>query len=105
MDDDGVIEAKNPTAEAQKGPACAAEMMARTSGAKPNTTMVIKGGLRKQVSVAEEFKQQGNSYFISLEYTKAIDCYNKCLKAIEDYPSADKAKDAEMKKLVLSNRS
>lgn len=57
MDDDGVIEAKNPTAEAQKGPASAAEMMARTSGAKPNTTMVIKGGLRKQVSVAEEFKQ------------------------------------------------
>lgn len=80
-------------------------MMARTSGAKPNTSMVIKGGLRKQVSLADEFKSQGNSYFISLEYSKAIDCYNKCLKAIEDFPSKNLEADAEMRKLVLSNRS
>lgn len=54
--------------------------------------------------MAEEFKQQGNSYFISLEYSKAIDCYNKCLKAIEDFPS-NPAADKEMSKLVLSNRA
>jgi hypothetical protein len=34
----------------------AAEMMQRTSGAAPNTSIVVKGGLRKQVSLAEEFK-------------------------------------------------
>jgi tetratricopeptide (TPR) repeat protein len=31
-------------------------MMQRTSGAAPNTSIVIKGGLRKQVTMAEEFK-------------------------------------------------
>jgi tetratricopeptide (TPR) repeat protein len=80
-------------------------MMARTSGASPNTSIVIKGGLRKQLSIAEEFKAQGNSYFVSLEYSKAIDCYNKCLKAIDDFPTANAAADNEMRKLVLSNRS
>ena len=79
-------------------------MMAKTSGAAPNTTIVVKGGLRKPVSVAEEFKQQGNSYFVSLEYSKAIDCYTKCLKAIADFPGKPDA-DTEMKKLVLSNRA
>jgi len=81
------------------------EMMARTSGAKPNTNIVIKGGLRKQVSISEEFKMQGNSYFLSLEYGKAIDCYNKCVKAIEDFPSKNLAADQEMKMVVLSNRA
>ena len=65
----------------------AAEMMQRTSGAAPNTSIVVKGGLRKQLSLAEEFKTQGNSYFVSLEYSKAIDCYTRCLKAIQDFPS------------------
>jgi len=87
------------------GPKNAMEMMQRTSGAAPNMTMVIKGGLRKQVTVAEEFKQQGNAYFISLEYSKAIDCYNKCIGAIDDFPSKNKETDNEMKKLVLSNRA
>ena len=67
-----------------KQPSTAAEMMQRTSGAKPNTSIVVKGGLRKPLSLAEEFKSQGNSYFVSLEYSKAIDCYNKCLQAISD---------------------
>ena len=79
--------------------------MAPTSGAAPNTQLVIKGGLRKQLSLAEELKQQGNSYFVSLEYAKAIDCYNKCLSALASSPSTDKQKDDEMRKLVLSNRS
>lgn len=80
-------------------------MMQRTSGAAPNTSIVVKGGLRKQVSLAEEFKTQGNSYFVSLEYSKAIDCYTRCLKAIEDFPTQNRAADFEMKKIVLSNRS
>lgn len=71
--------ATNPKAVDPKQPQNAAEMMAATSGAGPNTQIVIKGGLRKPVSLAEEFKLQGNSYFISLEYSKSIDCYNKCL--------------------------
>jgi tetratricopeptide (TPR) repeat protein len=100
LDEDEVEEAKNPTAVSAPQPQSAAEMMARTSGAAPNTSIVIKGGLRKPVSVAEEFKQQGNSYFVSLEYSKAIDCYNKCLRAIDDYGG-----DLEIKKLVLSNRA
>jgi len=104
-DEEKVIEAKNPKAVDVDGPKNAAEMMQRTSGAAPNTTLVIKGGLRKQVTVAEEFKQQGNSYFLSLEYTKAIDCYNKCIGAIEDYPTKSKVADDEMRKLVLSNRA
>jgi hypothetical protein len=57
------------------------------------------------VSLAEEFKSQGNSYFVSLEYSKSIDCYSKCLKAIEDFPTNNITSDAEMRKLVLSNRS
>lgn len=100
LDEDEVEAATNPTAITVPQPKNAAEMMARTSGAAPNTSIVIKGGLRKPVSVAEEFKQQGNSYFISLEYSKAIDCYNKCLKAIDDFGG-----DLEIKKLVLSNRA
>jgi len=104
IDDDEVEAAKNPMPVAAKEPQNAAEMMARTSGAKPNTSIVIKGGLRKPVTMAEEFKSQGNSYFISLEYSKAIDCYNKCLKAIDDFPSNPES-DKEMKKLVLSNRA
>ena len=40
----------------RREPQTQAEMMAKTSGAAPNTTMVVRGGLRKPVSVAEEFK-------------------------------------------------
>jgi hypothetical protein len=56
IDDDEVEVAKNPKAVAAKEPTTAAEMMARTSGAAPNTSIVIKGGLRKPLSLQEEFK-------------------------------------------------
>lgn len=83
----------------------AEEMLQRTSGAAPNMAIVVKGGLRKQVSVAEEFKQQGNSYFVSLEFSAAIDCYNKCLRAIESQASSDAKAENEMRKVVFSNRA
>jgi tetratricopeptide (TPR) repeat protein len=105
IDEDEVSVATNPKAVDVKGPQNAQEMMARTSGAAPNTSIVIKGGLRKPVTLAEEFKSQGNSYFISLEYSKAIDCYNKCLKAIDDLPTNNLDQDQEMRKVVLSNRA
>ncbi len=71
--------------------------MKGTSGARPGTKIVIKGGTQKR-NQAEEFKLQGNSYFTSLEYEKAIECYSKCLDAV-------KAKDLDLKKVVLSNRA
>jgi hypothetical protein len=85
-------------------PATQAEMLKRTSGASPNTSMVVRGGLRKQFSVAEQFKQQGNSYFVSLEYSLAIDQYTKCIRAIEDKKSLSED-DNDMKKIVYSNRA
>ena len=48
----GEIKFKEP-----KQPMSQAEMMQATSGAKPNTKIVVKGGLRKQLPLAEEFKQ------------------------------------------------
>ena len=102
--DDDVEDAGYVKPVAPKEPQNAAEMMARTSGAAPNTSIVIKGGQRKQVSLAEEFKQQGNSYFVSLEYSNSIDCYSKCLKALDDFPTT-KAADQEMRKLTYSNRA
>ena len=81
-------------------------MFKPTSGAKPNTTIVVKGARQQQISYAEECKLQGNSFFVSLDYSKAIECYTRCLNNI------DKGKDhqliqnpQEMKKLVLSNRA
>lgn len=107
--DDDDDEANKSTSSVKAVPAkeatTAAEMMQRTSGAAPNTSIVVKGGLRKTLSLAEEFKTQGNSYFVSLEYSKAIDCYSRCLKAIVDFPTANQASDLEMRKVVLSNRS
>jgi hypothetical protein len=51
--DNEIIEAKNPTFEEKKGPMSQAEMMQRTSGAKPNTKIVIKGGSVKKNSLAD----------------------------------------------------
>lgn len=83
-----------------------AEMFKPTSGAAPNTRIVVKGARQQQLSFAEESKLQGNAFFVSLDYSKAIECYTRCLNNI------DGAKDShliqnptEMKKLVLSNRS
>lgn len=89
-----------------KEPVHPANMMQATSGAPPNTKIVVKGGLRKQLPLAEEFKQQGNSYFVSLEYSNAIECYTKCIEAVENHPSTKLiAKPLEMKMLAYSNRS
>lgn len=55
-EEDDILEAKNPVAEADKGPMSQAEMMKRTSGAKPNTKMVIKGGSVKKSSMADTLK-------------------------------------------------
>merc|ERR1712195_410571 len=66
------------------------EMMQRTSGARPNTEIVVKGARRSRLSIADEFKTQGNSYFVSLEYSKAIECYTRCLMSFDsnkDEPS------------------
>ena len=78
--------------------------MKPTSGAKPNTSIVVKGARQRQISIAEEFKIQGNSYFSSLDYSKAIECYTRSLNAL----AKDQAKIAnptEMRKLTLSNRA
>lgn len=89
-----------------QAPTNAAEMMQLTSGAQPNTKIVVKGGLRKELPLAEEFKSQGNSYFVSLEYSKAIDCYTRCIDAIENHSSSKLIeKPLEMKMLIYSNRA
>ncbi len=75
-----------------------AEMMQRTSGAKPNTKIVIKGGSVQKNSMAEQLKQQGNAYFVSLDYERAIDCYTRCITHIPE-------SDHVMRCLVFSNRS
>lgn len=80
------------------------EMFKPTSGAKPNTSIVVKGARQQQISFAEECKLQGNAYFVSLDYSKAIECYTRCLNNI-DKDAARIADPEEMRKLTLSNRS
>jgi len=53
---DGFIEAKNPVAEEETGPLSQAEMMKRSSGARPHTKIVIKGGTVKKNSMADQLK-------------------------------------------------
>lgn len=49
-------------------------MMKGTSGAKPNTKIVVKGGSTPSTaSNIESLKKQGNTYFVSLDFDKAID--------------------------------
>jgi hypothetical protein len=57
-------------------------MMRLTSGAAPNTKIVIKGGTQSQHANAEHLKSQGNSYFQSMDYQNAIDSYTRCLAAL-----------------------
>lgn len=66
--------------------------------------MVVKGG-KRNVSICEEFKTQGNSYFISLEYAKAIECYTRCIQAIDDKRDSKVKEPEAMKTIVLSNRA
>lgn len=70
----GVIKPRNPKPDQPKQ-LSQAEMMQRTSGAKPNTQLVVKGGSVKNNSISEQMKAAGNSYFQSLDFQKAIDCY------------------------------
>ena len=92
---DGKVKAiRSPEPQTQE------EMMRRTSGASPNTHIVVKGARRKNVTIAEEFKQQGNSYFTSLEYSKAIECYSKCLNSF-----VDGTDNESLYVIALSNRS
>ncbi len=107
-DDDGdtgdACCAKNPKFKEEDK--TTAEMFKPTSGAKPNTTIVVKGARQSQLSFAEESKLQGNAYFVSLDYAKAIECYTRCLNNIDNAKDAHLITDPnEMKKLVLSNRS
>ena len=74
--------------------------MQRTSGARPNTEIVVKGARRSRLSIADEFKTQGNSYFVSLEYAKAIECYTRCLGAIDETKD-----DPSLRTVTLSNRA
>ena len=54
---DGFIPARNPKPEEEKkGPMSQAEMMKPTSGAKPNTKLVIKGGTVKKSTLADDLK-------------------------------------------------
>jgi hypothetical protein len=56
-----------------------ADMMRLTSGAAPNTKIVIKGGTQALNADAEHLKSQGNSYFQSLDFQNAVDAYTRCL--------------------------
>jgi len=69
-----------------------------TSGAKPNTQIVIKGGNAPtpQLNI-EHMKKQGNSFFTSLEFEKAIEWYTKCLRMNPE--------DIGMKVVLYSNRA
>jgi len=48
--------------------------------------------------MAEQLKAQGNAFFMSLEYLKAIDCYTRCLPQVPE-------SDHTLRTVVLSNRS
>ena len=52
---DGFIPAKKPIFE-DEGQLSQAQMMQRTSGARPNTEIVVKGARRTRLSIADEFK-------------------------------------------------
>jgi hypothetical protein len=51
------------TYKAPEPPKSQADMMRPTSGAAPNTKIVIKGGTQALNADAEHLKSQGNSYF------------------------------------------
>ena len=68
-------------------------MFKRSSGAAPNTKIVVKGARQKVISFAEECKLQGNAFFVSLDYAKAIECYSKCISEIEQENELDLISD------------
>ena len=76
-----------------------AEMLQRTSGAKPGTKILIKGGTIRTESQAEMFKKQGNAFFASLEFGKALDQYTKAIHCVI------REKEQELLVICLSNRA
>lgn len=104
-DDTGnAIRAKNPKYKEEDK--TTADMFKPTSGAGPNTSIVVKGARQSTLSFAEECKLQGNAYFVSLDYSKAIECYSRCINNIDGAKDAHLINDPnEMKKVVLSNRA
>ena len=96
--EDGFIPARNPKPEKEQGPMSQAQMMQRTSGARPNTKIVIKGGTVKKSSRADELKQQGNAFFMSGLFDKAIDCYTDAIPHIDE-------SNHQLRCLVYSNRA
>ena len=98
------MRAKNP--KFQEENKSTADMFKPTSGAKPNTSIVVKGARQQQLSFAEECKLQGNAFFVSLDYSKAIECYTKCLNNIDGGKDCHLIPEPEeMRMLTLSNRA
>ena len=54
--DGEIIPATNPQFEKERAPLTQAEMMQRTSGAKPNTKLIVKGGSVKKNTMADQLK-------------------------------------------------
>jgi hypothetical protein len=100
-DEEGTLKIKYKEPEPVKSQA---DMMRLTSGAKPNTKIVIKGGTQALNADAEHLKSQGNSYFQSLDYQNAIDSYTRCLTRLA-LDNADTEVSRDMRKIVLSNRA
>ena len=56
------------------------DFMKKTSGAKPHTSMVIKGGsMVSELDKVEIVKSQGNGHFKSQNFDKAIQSYTEAL--------------------------
>ena len=69
-----------------------------TSGARPNTKLVIKGGAQPTpITRIQSMKDQGNNYFKTWDYDKAIESYSKWLAMNPD--------DIDLKVVLYSNRS
>lgn len=94
---DGFIPAKKPTFE-DEGPLSQAQMLQRTSGARPNTKVVIKGGTIKKNTLADQLKAEGNAFFASLDFDRAIEKYTRCIPEVP-------ASDHTLRTVVYSNRA
>ena len=94
----GFIPARNPKFENETKAQSQAEMFKLTSGARPGTKLVIKGGTIKKNTMADDLKQQGNTYFVSTLFDKAIDCYTRAIPHIPE-------SSHEMRCVVYSNRA
>lgn len=73
-------------------------MLQRTSGARPNTKVVIKGGTIKKNTLADQLKAEGNAFFASLDFDRAIEKYTRCIPEVPE-------SDHNLRTIVYSNRS